>query len=166
MPPKKAAQEESKEKTEKKDKPKKGKKMLVLLLILFVLAGSSAGAYYYFKKPAGEAPPVKKKTRAAEMESLEMGDMVVNLAGNGGSHYLKVKITIEYPKDKKLAEELKKKKYIISDVLITALRNKTLSEVASASSADKLKNDLLKEINSRLEHGEVTGIYFTDFLVQ
>ncbi len=163
--PKKAS-EEPREKTEKKEPPKKKKKMLILLLVLAVLAGSAAAAYFYFKKPAGEAAPVKKKTAAAELENFEMGEMVVNLAGNGGGHYLKVKITVEYPKDKKLAEELKRKKYLLSDALITALRAKTLTEVSSADSAAKLKSDLMSEINSRLDSGKVVGVYFTDFLVQ
>jgi len=162
--PKKAS-EEPREKTEKKEPPKKKKKMLILLLVLVVLAGSAAAAYFYFKKPAGEAAPVKKSA-AAELENFEMGEMVVNLAGNGGGHYLKVKITVEYPKDKKLAEELKRKKYLLSDALITALRAKTLTEVSSADSAAKLKSDLMSEINSRLDSGKVVGVYFTDFLVQ
>lgn len=152
-------------KKQKKSKPKGKKFWLILTIILVVLAGSSAGAYFFFGKPAGEAAEVKKP-KTVEMESLDMGEMVVNLAGNGGSHYLRVKIVIEYPKEKKLAEELKKKKHQVSDILITTLRSKTLAEVSSAGSVEGLKKSLLKEINSHLEHGEVTGLYYTDFLVQ
>lgn len=156
---------ENQEKAGKKVKPKKKKMMLIILIILVVLAGSSAGAYFFFKKPAGEAGEVKKP-KTAEMESLDIGEVVVNLAGNGGAHYLRVKIVIEYPKEKKLPEELKKKKHQVSDIIITTLRSKTMAEVSSASSVEGLKKSLLKEINGHLEHGEVTGIYFTDFLVQ
>lgn len=166
MPKKDAS--ESQEKSSKKAKPKKKKIILLVLIILVVLAGSSAGAYYFFNKPAGEAAPTKKAkvTKAAELESLEMGDMVVNLAGNGGGHYLRVKIALEYPKENKLSAELKTKKNQVSDALITTLRSKSLNDISSPGSTQGLKNDLLKEINSRLEAGEVTGIYFTDFLVQ
>jgi flagellar FliL protein len=137
------------------------------LIVLVVLAGSSAGAYFYFK-PSGAAadPKSAKAAKTAETESLDMGDMVVNLAGNGGSHYLRVKITLEYPKEKKLSAELKAKQYQIKDVLITTLRSKSLQEVSSANAIPGLKGALLKEINNNLTSGEVTGIYFTDFLVQ
>lgn len=162
--PKNNTSENPQEKTEKKGKPKK-KKMLILLIILVVLAGSSAGAYFLFNKPEGEAGGAKK-AKAVESESLDMGEMVVNLAGNGGSHYLRVKMVIEYPKEKKLSEEIKKKKHQISDILITTLRSKTMPEVSSANSVEGLKSSLLKEINSHLEAGEVSGIYFTDFLLQ
>lgn len=162
--PKKASSEEPRENTAKKEKPKKGKRLLILLIILVVLGGSSAGAYLYFRNSGGEAAPVKKKV--TEVETAEMGEMVVNLAGNGGGRYLKVKITLEYPKEKKLSAEIEKKKYLVTDLLIVTLRSKTFTEVISVGSVDKLKEDLIREINNHLEHGEITGVYFTDFLVQ
>lgn len=164
--PKNYAPESNGESADKKVKPKKKKIWLVLLICLVVLAGSSAGVYFYLggqaKGEAGEPGKAKK----VESESLDMGEMIVNLAGSGGSHYLRIKIILEHPKEKKLAEELQKKKHQISDILISTLRGKTLAEVGSAGSFEGLKASLLKEINSRLEHGEITGIYFTDFLVQ
>jgi flagellar FliL protein len=174
--PKNDASEDLQGKTGKKGKSKKKKTMLILLIILVVLAGSSAAAYLiYFKEPAwGDTGNLKKTSTATsvknakvvETETLDMGDMVVNLAGNGGTHYLRVKIIIEYPKEKKLAEELKKNKYQLSDILITALRSKTMLDVSSAESVEELKSSLLKEINNHLENGDASGVYFTDFLLQ
>jgi flagellar FliL protein len=152
----------------KKAKPKNKKPKLIILISLILLAGSSAGAYFYFNKPADALTAVKKAstTKATVMESVDMSEMVVNLSGNGGGHYLRVKITLEYPKEKKLSEELKKKKPQLSDVIITTLRSKTLDEVSPVSSVDGIKKSLLNEINKNLESGSVTGIYFTDYLVQ
>lgn len=160
--PKTNTQENSGEKAEKKVKPKKKKTMLVLLVCLTVLAGSAGAAYFYLNQAAGSDGQAKKEKKA-ESEVLDMGEMIVNLSGG---HYLRVKIVIEHPKDKKLGEELNKKKHQISDILISTLRGKTVAEVGSPGSFEGLKANLLGEINSRLEHGEVTGIYFTDFLVQ
>lgn len=155
------------EKTGVKAKPKKKKTLLIIIMVLIVLAGSAAGAYFYFLKPAGnEDGAVKKKAVTEERESLDMGEVVVNLSGSGGSHYLRVKIVIEYPKDKKLAEELKKKKHKVSDAIITTLRSKTYSDVSAANSALALKKSIMEEVNNNLESGEITGVYFTDFLVQ
>ncbi|TEB04942.1 flagellar basal body-associated protein FliL [Pelotomaculum schinkii] len=152
----------------KKAKPKKKKIILILLIGLMFLAGSSAGAYFYFNKPAGAASEVQKAAvpKTTETESLDMGEMVVNLAGDGGGHYLRVKITLEYPKEKKLREELKKKKVQVLDAMIMALRSKTLEEVAPVGASDALKKSLLNVVNNNLDCGEVVGIYFTDYLVQ
>ncbi len=155
------------EKAGAKAKPKKKKTLLIIMIVLIVLAGTAAGAYNYFLKPAGnEAGEVKKKAVTEERESLDMGEVVVNLSGSGGSHYLRVKIVIEYPEDKKLAEELKKKKHTVSDSIITTLRSKTYTEVSAANSALALKKSIMDEVNNNLESGEITGVYFTDFLVQ
>lgn len=154
------------EKAGVKTKPKKKKTLLIIMILFIILAGSSAGAYLYFHKPDDPAAEVNKKAAAVESESLDMGEVVVNLSGSGSSHYLRVKIVLEYPKNKKLSEELKKKKHTVSDAIITTLRNKTYAEVSAVNSAQALKKSIIEEININLESGEITGVYFTDFLVQ
>ncbi|OPY57459.1 MAG: flagellar basal body-associated protein FliL [Pelotomaculum sp. PtaU1.Bin035] len=164
----------------KKNKPKK-KILLILLIILVVLASSAAGWYFFFKNPSGNTGEVKKasektsveekkapakKTVEVESEKLDLGEVVVNLAGNGGGHYLRLKVVIEYPKDKALAKELKDRQHQVMDTLISTLRTKTLADVSSAGSVEELKKSLLQEINKNLKTGDITAIYFTDFLVQ
>jgi len=156
------------EKEQGKNTKKTGSKkrfIFIVLLVLILLGGSAAGAYFFLAKPGG-AQEVTKKEKEKPMEVMELGEMLVNLNSNSLPHYLRVKITLEYPADKKLAAELKKKKHQLSDVTITTLRAKTLAEVSSAGSVDTLKRELLEKINGQLESGRVTAIYFTDYLVQ
>lgn len=158
---------ESREQNSKKVKTKNKKSKLIILIALIVLAGSSAGAYFYLNRPADATPTAKASAAKTPVtESVDMGEMVVNLSGNGGGHYLRVKITLNFPEEKKLSEEIKKKKPQLSDVIITTLRSKTLDEVGPVSSVDVIKKSLLSEINKNLSSGEVTSIYFTDYLVQ
>ena len=140
--------------------------MLIIFIVLIILAGSAAGAYSYFNKQAAEVEVKKKAPSSAEKEVLDMGEMVVNLNGSGGSHYLRVKIVLEYPENKKLKEELAKKKHKVSDAVITTLRTKTFTDVSSSNSAQALKDSIIEEINSNLEYGDITGVYFTDYLIQ
>lgn len=156
--------EKDKDKGDKKEKSQKIRKLLVILAVLFGLAGSSAGAYSFFNKPNVEAG--KKKVYVVETQTMDLGELLVNLSGNGGIRYLKVKITLEYPKDKKIEEELKKKNHVMTDIIITTLRKKTLTEVYNADAVQELKDEIINEINDNLDYGDITGIYFTDFLVQ
>ncbi len=156
--------ENDEEKAGKNAKPKKKKMILIILVAILLLAGSSAGAYIFFLKPGTQVEEVKK-TKTGEIESLEMGEMIVNLSGSG-THYLRVKVTIDYPINKKLKEELTKKKHMVSDTIISTLRGKTLAEVSNANAIQGLKKSLIEEINNNLDSGEITGIYFTDFLVE
>jgi len=150
----------------KSNKTKK-KSFLPVLLIMMLLAGSTAGAYVYFNEPAGAATETTNAgtARTVVTEKMDMSEVVVNLSGGGG-HYLRVKITLEYPREKKLSDEIKKKKPQLMDVIITTLRSKTLEEVRPAGSVDNVKESLLNAINKNLDNGEVTGIYFTDYLIQ
>jgi len=159
----------------KKDKPKKKKLPLILLIMLVVLASSAAGWYFFFKSPSEVGGGEKKASaeeskkivgKEQEPDKLDLGEVLVNLAGNGGGHYLRVKVVIEYPKDKNLAKELKDRQHEVMDTLISTLRSKSLADVSSASSVEELKKSLLVEINNHLKTGDITGIYFTDFLVQ
>jgi flagellar FliL protein len=154
------------EKASVKAKPKKKKTILIILIVLIILGGTSAGAYMYFRKPADQAGETNKKVNSAETESMDMGEVIVNLSGSGGSHYLRAKVVIEYPKDKKLAAELDKKKHAVSDAIITTIRSKTYAEVSAGNSTQGLKMSIIEEINKSLETGEITGVYFTDFLIQ
>ncbi|MCG9967973.1 flagellar basal body-associated FliL family protein [Pelotomaculum terephthalicicum JT] len=154
---------------------------MILLIILVVLAGSAAGWYFFFKSPAEDGAVVKKsssveektapektaKAAEVECEKLDLGEVVVNLSGDGGGHYLRVEVVTEYPRDNKhLAKELKDKQHQVRDTLISTLRTKTLTDVTAAGAVENLKNSLLNDINNNLKTGDITGIFFTDFLVQ
>lgn len=155
-----------------KEQGKKSKKagglkkvLLIVLIITVLLGGSAAGAYFFLAKPGGAQEAVKKE-KEKPVEVMELGEMLVNLTSNGLPRYMRVKIVLEYPQDKKLSEEIKKKKHQITDTTITFLRSKTIAEVSSAGSVDTLKRELLDRINGQLESGRVTAVYFTDYLVQ
>jgi len=154
-----------KEKGAKTPKPGGKKKVLLLVLIaVLLLGGSAAGAYFFLAKPGKAQEAAVKKEKPVEV--MELGEILVNLTSNGMPHYLRVKISLEYPQDKKLSGEIKKKKHQITDTTITFLRSKTISEVSSAGSVDALKRELMERINGQLESGRVTAVYFTDYLVQ
>lgn len=62
-----------------------------------------------------------------------------------------------------LYEELSKKRILISGLISNYFSSKTKMELFS-SSEDKIKADLLREINSQLVLGKIIQIYFTDFI--
>lgn len=153
-------------KPERKAKPQKKKRLSTLLWVVVFLVGLTAGGYYYVTSPAGGASEadIAGAVGPVETEGLDLGEVVVNINGNGRGHYLRVNVAIEYPRDKKLAEEIKKKKPLLLDVIITTLRSKTIDEIGPVGSVDVVRNSLLEEINKNLECGKVASVYFTDYL--
>ena len=149
-------------KTGQKTKPYRNK-LPTLLLVAVFLAGLFTGGYYYVNSPVGAADG-SGIMGAATTSSLDLGEIVVNINGDGRGHYLRVNVTIEYPKDRKLSRELAVKRPQLLDIIITTLRSKTLEEVRHVGSVDVIRNNLLEEINKNLDSGRVTTIYFTDYL--
>lgn len=134
--------------------------IIILLLVLNMLAVGAIAGYFVFLKPAVGEP------KQPEMATTELGKMLVNLDGNG-SHFIRFTAVMEYPKnEKKLVEELTKKDYIIKHTAIKLLRSKRLADVQTPDSIDKVQREMTDAINKHLQHGQITKIYFTEYLTQ
>jgi flagellar basal body-associated protein FliL len=54
----------------------------------------------------------------------------------------------------------------VKDSAIRVLRNTSSGSLKDPQATENLKQALLKEINSTLTSGKVTGLYFEEFIVQ
>jgi flagellar FliL protein len=146
-------------------KPKGGRKkiLLVLALVLVLAAGAAAAKFLLFSSPKSpDAAPAKK----AKLETMELDSIVVNLADRDTAHYLRVTIVLAYTGDHKHAKELEEHKFAMRDGVIRLLRQKTNAEVSAPDGAEKLKRELIREINSHLGGKEISDIYLSEYLVQ
>ena len=63
--------------------------------------------------------------------------------------------------------ELDKRQAQIRDITITLLREKKAADLKAGNTAViELKQQIQKHINIVLENGQVTAVYFTEFIVQ
>jgi flagellar FliL protein len=139
--------------------------LFVMMLVVFLVGAGMVIGYFKFFDPAGkEAKAEEKKKEEVVLASMDLGDMVVNLAD--GNHFLKTEITIEYPEDKKIEELINDKKYQVVEIILLTLRKKTVDDVAPPEATDKLKRELIKAINAGLNKDVVKNIYFTQYIVQ
>jgi len=143
---------------EKQEPKKKKSKLLIISIIAFITI--SACAYLYFSGSLKNATPQVSKE---DMESVTLPSITVNLADSG---YVKTTITLEYVSSKKLDTELEKNLYKAKDSAIKVLRNTSAGSLKDPQATENLKQALLKEINSTLTSGKVTGLYFEEFIVQ
>ncbi len=95
-----------------------------------------------------------------------LGDIVVNIPGDE-THYLVVTVAFEYQlKDKKLPDELKNKDVLIKDKLNSYFAAKTLAELQDITKRDKMKEDIMEQVNEMLLEGEITKVLFAQFVIQ
>ncbi|MCL6639498.1 MAG: flagellar basal body-associated FliL family protein [Firmicutes bacterium] len=167
MSPKKKATGE-----EDKNKPREGKggkKLLIVIAAVAVLAAAAAGVYFFLGPKdhvSAGARSASAKEKAKANQVVDFGDVVVNLADTGSSRYLRVKIVFEFPENKKLEEDLKKKNHQIKDLIISLLRTKTTADVYKPENVELIKKQILEKVNSCLENGQVENLFFTEYLVQ
>lgn len=106
-----------------------------------------------------------------EKVSTEVGLMfpletfTVNLLSESGRRYLKCEMNLEM-EGKELSPELEEKKPVFRDIIIRVLSSKSLEEISTVKGKEKLKEQIVNELNMRLKDGKVKNVYFTDFVVQ
>lgn len=89
----------------------------------------------------------------------------VNLLSESGRRYLKVEMNLELDGEE-LGVELDTKKAVIRDIIIRILSSKSLEEISTMKGKDKLKEQIVDQLNARLVDGHINNAYFTDFVIQ
>ena len=133
-----------------------------------------AGFYVVLNKISVLESKGDKNTEEIEGEKTDkqmIGQMyhldtfTVNLADKGGNRFLRVTLDLEM-KDEKLSEELDKRLPQIKDAVLMIIPSKESREIDSVKGKIALRDELTEKINSLLTTGQITNIYFTEFIIQ
>ncbi|WP_456380653.1 flagellar basal body-associated protein FliL [Hydrogenimonas sp.] len=152
--------------------------VLILIVVLLVLVLAIGGVVAYMMLSGDEtedATVVKQekveKRRSRRSDAIGVGPMypldkfTVNLMSENGRRFLVVKMNLEEDGEE-LTPELDKKTPLIRDIVISILSSKTVEEITTAKGKEKLKEEIIAQINRHLEDGEIRHIYFTEFVIQ
>lgn len=128
------------------EKPKRGKKKVIMLLVVVLAV---AGGYWFLRpQPTAEPEP-------GEVVALE--PIQINLAA---AHYLRVGIALQLVEG---AHEVDGSKAL--DAAIDEFSGLVMAEVNDPARRAVYKAALVKELHERY-HGDVLGVYFTEFVTQ
>lgn len=162
------------EETENESPAPVGASWLIVVLVMVLALAAGAGGAYFMLGPQTMAPVEPAEAEASE--SLDSGTdfqarlvtlepFVVNLAGDGFSRFLKLKIELEAdsPEAKR---ELEARRPQVRDTTILLLASKRFPEITEFEGRALLKDDLRERISHILGEGAVTSVLFTEFVVQ
>lgn len=135
--------------TEGEDKPKRSKKKLLIMVLVPVLV--LGAGYWFFLKPSGPEP----EPLPGEVVPLEA--IQINLEEG---HYLRVGLALQLVEG---AHEIDGSKAL--DATIDLFSGLSIEEITASKDRKHLKEELEKELEHSY-HGEVLGVYFTDFVTQ
>lgn len=148
-----------------------GKKKLFLFggigLVVLLAAG---GAGYYFlmgsspaTMPAGEAgAPVEVQKPVV---FYDLPEMTVNLATDGRTTYLKVRIALEV-ENRAMIDQIQPFLPRILDAFQIYLRELRPADLEGSAGLFRLKEELLRRINLSVYPAKVEGVLFKEILVQ
>ena len=185
------AEEETKEESStQEESPKKGSSLvliiIIVVLILVILIGAVAAILFMGSDDSSSVQPqanyqqVNKQPHSQlpqqpaglpQSNFAEVGPMfpldsfTINLLSDSGRRYLKVEMNLELANEE-LAAELESKTAVIRDIIIRLLSSKSLDEISTPKGKDKLKEQIVSQLNMRLKDGHINNVYFTEFVVQ
>lgn len=180
------AEEIEETKEEEKSTKKSSNLVLIIVIVVLVLTLLVGVALVFLMTSGDDSSPQMQQTQGMSNQgsansrqvvarqdgpSLEVGEMypldpfTVNLLSDSGRRYLKTTMNLEL-RDREVSQELDKKAAVIRDVIIGILTSNTLESIATPKGKEKLKDDLVNQVNMRLRDGQIVNVYFVDFVIQ
>ena len=178
--------EENKEETSETAPAKEGgnKLLMIVIIVLLLLLLVIGGLVAYFllssdntsdpsQNPAdnGKSKQVEQKKLKKDSADLTIGPIypmdpfIVNLMSDGARRFLKCTLNLEMDSPD-LQPELDKKVPLLRDLIIRILSSKTVAEISTSKGKEKLKAEIVRNINEKLESGEIKHVYLVNFVIQ
>ncbi len=154
---------------EEKEKSGGLKKTLILFVGLQVLMAGSAFVFlkmYLSPKiqAAYEEPAKSEKEERGQIHLIE--DILVNPAGTNGTRYLSTSIGLETSDFGHETDRFEELTPIIRDIFISILSSKTMEELSSIDGKEKLRGEILVQVNKAIRPDSAYRVYFVDYVLQ
>ena len=152
--------------------PKSNKKLFITIAVLVVLIGGAVGGYMFMQKSdaekkAAEAEAnkpeniLKKQLTDSKQNAppiyIALDEMIVNLPGRGGEHYLQTKIVLRTA-DSSTEGKVKQFMPVIRDKIITVLSSRQMQELATVEGKTMMAREVALVVNSIIAP-QLTAIY-------
>ena len=151
--------------------PKKSKKLLIIAALVVVIAGAIGGDMYMdhaakvkkeHEEEANRPENILKRQLTERKENappiyIPMDEMIVNLPGRGGEHYLQTKIVLRTA-DSGTESKIKQFEPVIRDKIITVLSSRQMQELATVEGKTMMAREIALVINSIIAP-QITAIY-------
>ena len=152
-------------------------KILLLLIgfLMVLMLGLGGGLFLMWNKLStinvqGNANAAGQPDQEALLEQplgtiYALDTFIVNLADKGGNRYLRITMDLELGIPE-LESELDKRLPQVRDSILMILPSKRFEDISPVAGKIALRDEILKTLNGFLARGEITNIYFKEFVVQ
>ncbi len=152
--------------------------LFILLAVINMLVVVGVGVMLFLGQKKKEAEPSldhvvngELETKHAEEQSKEfIGKLVpletflVNVSGSRGRKLLKINMELEV-NNSEVAEEVEKIKPKIRDYIIIIASSKSFNEISTKEGKDILRDEIKNQINLFLTKGQISNVFFTEWIM-
>jgi len=148
------------------DVKKKKSKLKFIIIIILIIAVLFLGVFIYLKVTDTTINDIMQSFVKEEQLTMSLEEFVVNLKSPANMRsYLKIKIGLMYT-DSGKTEMLTANTSKIRDIILDNLREREYEDVTTNEGIDKLKKDIIEELNSSFGEPIIKEVYITDIIVQ
>jgi flagellar FliL protein len=152
-------------------------KILILLIgvLMVLMLGMGGGLFLMWNKlstinvpgnaNAGGQPGQEGTLEQPLGTIYALDTFIVNLADKGGNRYLRITMDLELG-NPELESEIEKRLPQIRDSILMILPSKRFEDISPIEGKIALRDEILQTLNGFLVQGEITNIYFKEFVVQ
>ena len=152
-------------------------KVLILLIgvLMIFMLGMGGGLFMMWNKLSAmnvqsSANAGKQPGQEATLEHplgpiFALETFIVNLADKGGNRYLRITMDLELG-NPELKSEIKKRLPQVRDSILMILPSKRFADISPVAGKIALRDEILATLNGFLIQGEISNIYFKEFVVQ
>lgn len=159
-----------------KAKSGKGKLVIILVLVLVILgAGGGAGWWFLLRPKSAEAARKPEAPKKVDAHFIQLEPFVTNVQTNDGqTHYVQVTIALK-TSDATADERVKTFMPELRNSVLTTLGEQQASAIANERVQDQLRESIRRDVNRILredsggaddQHGPISGVYFSGFVMQ
>jgi flagellar FliL protein len=160
----------------KKELPKKKFPLKILILVVVFLFLFGGGVFVwkgnllagFLSKDEAGIEEIEEGYGNAKPDIgpvYELNTFIVNLAGTHGKRYLKSKVELELSAEE-AKPEMERRLPQIRDNVLTLLSSKTYEDINTLEGKFQLRAEIMSVLNQHLTTGQITNVYFTEFIVQ
>ena len=135
--------------------------ILIIAIPLIIIAGGAA--FFVLNMMGSDEGAEPGNVPIQNLQLVSLDPLAVNLADPGGRRYLRTEIVLEFPANRHLERELEAIQHRVVHTAISVLRSK---RVADLNDMESVSLELKNAINEQLQQGEITGLYFENFVIQ
>ncbi|NOU24838.1 MAG: flagellar basal body-associated protein FliL [Methylotenera sp.] len=149
--------------------PASKKKLIIIIAAVVLLAGGGGAGWFLMQPKDAHKKEVKHEEPVHAPVFLALDTFTVNLQPDPDEKFLQLEISLQLASPEQ-AELIKTQMPAVKNRLLMLLTSKMASEISTTEGKQKLSDEIVAEVkkpfSKEAKPQEVTGVFFTSFVIQ